>query len=89
MDSLLLIIACCLAFGVLVFTIIMRYATQRTVRVLTVVLAFAISVPVLGFCLYVLISGQYNPQAEMWALGCCGILAGFWLKTPLREIKET
>ena len=89
MDLLLLIITCCLAFGVMVFTIIMRYATQRAIRVLTVVIGFIISVPVLGICLFVLISGQYNPQAELWALGSCGILAGFWLKTPLREIKET
>ena len=86
MELVLIIIAACLTAGVLVFTIIDRYATMRSLKVLTTVIAMILSVPVIVLSLYVLITGGFGSTADMWAMGICGIMVGFWLKKPFQSL---
>ena len=89
MVTLLWIVACCLLASVLVYTLVERYATLRRLKVSTFIIALIISLPALGISLFVLISGNYTGSADMWALGVCGILAGFWFKVPFRTLIES
>lgn len=86
MELVLVIIAACLAAGVLAFTIIDKYATMRSPKVLTTIIAMILSVPAILLSLYVLITGGFGSTADMWAMGICGLMVGFWFKNPFRAL---
>ena len=88
MNTVLLVGTILLAAGVIVHTVIFRYATTRTVRVMTVIIAAFVSVPLLGLALIVLLGGGFEAATSMWALAVCGILFGYWFKSPLRTIQD-
>jgi hypothetical protein len=87
MDTLLLAGAIALAVGVIVNTIIFRYATTRTVRVMTLIIAAIISLPLLVLALIVLLGG-FEAGAKMWALAVCGLLFAYWFKSPFRMLQD-
>jgi hypothetical protein len=87
MDYVMFWGAIVLALGVLVSTIIYRYATTRTVRVMTLIIAAIISVPLLVVALIVLLGGG-EPVVKMWALGVCGLLFGYWAKSPFKLLQD-
>ncbi len=88
MDTVLFVGAIVLAVGVIVSTIIYRYATTRTVRLTTLLVAALISVPLLVVALIVLLGGGTEPSGKMWALGVCGILFGYWFKSPFKLLQD-
>ncbi len=88
MDTLLLAGAIALAVGVIVNTIIFRYATTRTVRVMTLIIAAIISLPLLVLALIVLLGGGFEAGAKMWALAVCGLLFAYWFKSPFRMLQD-
>ena len=88
MDTLLLAGAIALAVGVIVNTIIFRYATTRTVRVMTLIIAAIISLPLLVLALIVLLGGESEAGAKMWALAVCGLLFAYWFKSPFRMLQD-
>jgi hypothetical protein len=88
MGSILLIGAIILALGVIVQTIIFRYATTRTVRLTTLLVAALVSLPLLALALIALLTDASDPAASMWALAVCGILVGFWFKSPFRMLQD-
>ena len=88
MQLVLLVCAAAMIVGIMVYTVIYRYATLRSVRVMTALIGLLASVPLLLLSLYVLLLGNFDPPVKMWALGICGILAGFWLKSPLKNITD-
>ncbi len=90
MDSLLLAGAIVLAVGVIVNTIIFRYATTRTVKVMTLIIAAIISVPLLALALIALLGGasEAGANAKMWALAVCGLLFAYWFKSPFRMLQD-
>ena len=87
MDIILFVGAIVLAVGVIVSTIIYRYATTRTVRLTTLIVAAIISVPLLVVALIVLFGGG-EAAGKMWALGVCGILFGYWFKSPFKLLQD-
>ena len=88
MDTLLLYGAIVLAVGVIVNTIIFRYATTRTVRVMTLIIAAIISLPLLALAVIVLFGGGFEAGAKMWALAVCGLLFAYWFKSPFRMLQD-
>ena len=87
MDTILLVGAIVLAVGVIVSTIINRYATTRTVRLMTLIVAAIISLPLLAVALIVLLGGG-EAVGKMWALGVCGLLFGYWFKSPFKLLQD-
>lgn len=77
-----------LAAGVIVSTIIFRYATTRTVRLMTLIVAAIISIPLLAVALIVLLGGGFEATSKVWAMGICGILFGYWFKSPFRMLQD-
>jgi hypothetical protein len=88
METVLLAGAIVLAVGVIVSTIIFRYATTRTVRLTTLIVAAIISVPLLVVALLELFGGEAGPTGKMWAMAVCGILFAFWFKSPFRMLQD-
>ena len=88
MDYVLFLGTIVLAAGVIASTIIYRYAATRTVRVMTVIVGAVISLPLLTLALIVLFGGSVEGDARMWALAVCGILFGYWFKSPFRMIQD-
>jgi hypothetical protein len=86
MELILIIAAGAVAVGVIVYSLIIRYGSLRSLKVVTLLIGLIISVPLLGLCIYVLFAGGQSSEAKMWALGNCGLLFGFWFKSPLKEL---
>ena len=87
MELLVLIGTIVLAVGVIVHTIIFRYTASRATRLSTIIIAAIVSIPFLVIALIVLF-GSGEPVAKMWALGLCGILYGYWFKSPFRMLRD-
>jgi hypothetical protein len=88
MELLVLIGTIVLAVGVIVHTIIFRYTASRATRLWTIIIAAIVSIPFLVIALIVLFAGDQGPEARMWALGLCGILFGYWFKSPFRMLRD-
>ena len=89
MPLLVLLVAIGLAVGILAATILLFYTTLRMTRVWIFMLSIIISVPCLAIALYALLSDESDGTTKMWALGICGILVGYWLKSPFQVIRES
>ena len=81
------VLALMATYGELDGEIIYRYATTRTVRLTTLIVAAIISVPLLVVALIVLLGGG-EAAGKMWALGVCGILFGYWFKSPFKLLQD-
>jgi hypothetical protein len=88
MELILMIAAISLTASILVYTIIFRYTTLRSVKVITTLIGAIISLPLLGVSLYVLFSKIYATEVHLWAVGIIGLLLGFWLKRPFNEVSQ-
>ncbi len=88
MDFILMIAAAVLTVFYLVYSIIFRYTTLRSVKVITTLVCVVISLSLLGLSLYVLFTQSFGPEANLWAVGICGLLLGFWLKRPFSDIND-
>ena len=88
MDFILMIAAAVLTEYYLVYSIIFRYTTLRSVKVITILVCVVLSLPLLGVSLFVLFTKSFGPEANMWAVGICGLLLGFWLKRPFSDIAD-
>jgi hypothetical protein len=88
MDFILMIAAAVLTVFYLVYTIIFRYTTLRSVKVVTTLVCVILSLPLLGVSLYVLFTKTFGSEANLWAVGICGLLLGFWLKSPFSDISD-
>lgn len=82
----MMVTAIALTGAILLYTIIYRYTTLRSVRLTTYMIGAVVSFPLLGLCLYVLLTQAYSATANMWAVGVCGLLLGFWLKRPFTDL---
>ena len=89
MPLLVLLVAIGLAVGIVTATILLFYTTLRVTRVWIFMASVIVSVPCLAIALYALLSGESDANTKMWALGICGILAGYWLKSPFQVIRES
>jgi hypothetical protein len=88
MGFILMIAAALLTVFYVVYSIIFRYTTLRSVKVITTLIGVVISLPMLGVSLYVLFAKSFGSDANLWALGICGLLLGFWLKRPFSDIND-
>jgi len=88
MDFILMIAAAVLTAYYLVYSIVFRYTTLRSVKVITILVCVVLSLPLLGVSLFVLFTKSFGPEANMWAVGICGLLLGFWLKRPFSDITD-
>ena len=88
MDFILMIAAAVLTAYYLVYSIIFRYTTLRSVKVITILICVVMSLPLLGVSLFVLFTKSFGPEANLWAVGICGLLLGFWLKRPFSDIND-
>lgn len=83
MLELAMIVALVLLVGAIVHTIVIHYTTSRITRVWLFMIAVLGTVPALVIALIGLLGG-YDAAVQMWSLAVCGILAGYWLKSPFR-----
>lgn len=74
--------------GILTNTIIVRYSTLTSVRIIALLALFIGSIPLVVLSLISLISQSYDPLVKIWALGVLGAVLGFWLKNPLRGARD-
>jgi hypothetical protein len=88
MDLLFFIAFFALIAGIAVYSLITHYATSRKATGLLMLFAIIISVPLLGLGVYTIVSGSYKAETNMWAMGTCAMLAGFWLKNPLKDFTQ-
>jgi len=82
------IILIALLVGILVYTVIIHFASSRTFKVMTLLIILIVTVPVLALCVYVFAARTYEPQVKMWALASGAVVLGFWFKSPLANIKQ-
>ena len=87
-DFILMIAAAVLTVFYIVYSIIFQYTTLRSVRVITTLVGVVISLPLLAVSLYVLFTKSFGPDANLWAVGICGLVLGFWLKRPFSDISD-
>ncbi len=87
-DFILMIAAGVLTAFYIVYSIIFRYTTLRSVKVITNLVGVVISLPLLAVSLYVLFTKSFGPDANFWAVGICGLVLGFWLKSPFSDIND-
>ena len=87
-DFILMIAAAVLTAFYIVYSIIFQYTTLRSVRVITTLVGVVISLPLLAVSLYVLFTKSFGPDANLWAVGICGLVLGFWLKRPFSDIND-
>ncbi len=88
MDFILMIAAATLTAYYLVYSIIFQYTTLRSVKVITILVCVVLSLPLLGVSLFVLFTKSFGPEANLWAMGICGLLLGFWLKRPFSDMND-
>ena len=85
MPLIVQLVALGLAVGIAVTTVLLFYTTRRITRVWIFMLSIIVSV----LCLAVVLSDESDANTRMWALGVCGILAGYWLKNPIQNLRES
>jgi len=86
MELFMMITAIALTGAIILYTIIYRYTTLRSVRIMTYMIVAVLSLPLLGLCLYVLLTQAYDAATNTWAVGVCGLLIGFWFKRPFSDL---
>jgi hypothetical protein len=82
------IILIVLLVAILAYTAIIYFATSRTSKVMTLIIALIATVPLLALSVYVFVSRAYEPQVKMWALAIGAVILGFWFKSPLSNTKQ-
>ena len=88
MLVILQIILIALLVAILVYTAIIYFTTSRTGKVMTLIIALIVTVPLLALSIYVFVSKAYEPQVKMWALAIGAVILGFWFKSPLANIAQ-
>ena len=86
MELFVMIAAVSLPVFIVIYSMVFRYSTLRSVKVVTLLIGVGLSVPLAGFCLYILLVNIYDSLTNMLAVGVCGILLGFWLKRPFSDL---
>ena len=74
--------------GILSNTIIVRYSTLRSVRIIALLVIFLGSLPLVVLALINLAGEAVDPAIKTWSLGVLGVVLGFWLKNPLRGASD-
>ena len=74
--------------GILSNTIIVRYSTLRSVRIIALLVIFLGSLPLVVLALINLAGEAVDPAIKTWSLGVIGVVLGFWLKNPLRGASD-
>jgi ABC-type amino acid transport system permease subunit len=82
------IILLALLVGILVYTVIIHFASSRTFKVVTLLIILIVTVPVLALCIYVFVAKAFDPPAKMYALASGAVVLGFWFKSPLANITQ-
>ena len=82
------IILAALLVGILVYTVLVYFATSRTFKVMTLLIAVIATVPILALCIYVFVSRSFEPQVKMWALADGAVILGFWFKSPFANLAQ-
>ena len=88
MDLLFLIAFFALIVGVFAYTVTTHYSSSRLVDGWVMIVAVVLSIPLLGLGIYAILDGGTSSETKMWAMGTCGIIAGFWFKNPWRDFNE-
>ena len=88
MELLFIVAFFALLAGVLGYSIMTHYSTSRAAIGSLLIFALVISIPLLGLAIFVLIDSGSGTDARMWALGSAGVIAGFWLKNPMRDFSQ-
>ena len=87
MDIVLLIVFFAALAVILAYTIMTHFTVTRPINWAIFLIAIGASLPILGLALYALFSSSYDDTTRMWAMGICGVIGGFWLKNPFRDVK--
>ena len=74
--------------GIIANSIIVRYSTFDSVRLITLMVLFGFSLPVIVLVIVNLAGQSVEPTTKIWSLGVLGALLAFWLKNPLRSARE-
>lgn len=82
------IILVALLVGILVYTVLVYFATSRTFKMMTLLIAVIVTVPILALCIYVFVSRSFEPQVKMWALADGAVILGFWFKSPFANLAQ-
>jgi hypothetical protein len=76
------IILLALLVGILVYTVIIHFASSRTFKVVTLLIILIVTVPLL------FVAKAFDPPAKMYALASGAVVLGFWFKSPLANITQ-
>ena len=88
MLTLMVVLFFAILAGVLTNTIIVRYSTLRSVRIIALLVMFLGSIPLVILALNNLAGQAVDPAIKIWSLGVLGVVLGFWLKNPLRGASD-
>lgn len=88
MLTLMAILFFALLAGIVANTIIVRYSTLRTVRIIALMVMLGASITLLVLAIINLSGQAVDPAINTWSLGMLGLILGFWLKNPLRGASE-
>jgi hypothetical protein len=69
-------------------SVIVRYSTLRSVRMITLLIIFGATLPLVVLAIINLVDQGGDPAIATWSLGILGALLAFWLKNPLRGLSD-
>jgi ABC-type amino acid transport system permease subunit len=82
------IVLIALLVGILVYSVLIHFATSRTFKMMTLLIILIVTVPLLAASIYVFVSQAYEPQVKMYALAIGAVILGFWFKSPLANMAQ-
>ena len=74
--------------AILSYTIVVRFSTLRSVRIIALLMMLLGSIPLVVLALINLAGEAVDPAIKTWSLGVLGVVLGFWLKNPLRGASD-
>jgi hypothetical protein len=77
-----------LILGVLAYSLVVHYGSSRRIKGTALITALVFSLPILVFSLFIILSQRYAMGYDKWALGSCAVIAAFWLKNPLSDLRQ-
>ncbi len=88
MDVVFIVVFFVLLAAIYGYTLTTHFSSSRTTKGGVMLIALIVSVPLLGFGIYVLVTSSFDENLKMWAMGICALIAGFWLKNPTRDFVQ-
>lgn len=74
--------------GVIAYTLATYYASSKRIKGIVLIIAFIVTIPVIGLSVFAIVSDSFGEATKMWAMGAGAAALGFWFKNPTRDFVD-